>query len=66
MIDLTKPYRLLYSNGEIVNTFDYLEPQTGHTYPAYNISSAEFDTLEQMQQFISENGLTEKEDMFNG
>jgi hypothetical protein len=56
MKDLTKPYRVLYSGNEIQNE-DYLGPQTGHTYPAENLESAEFDTLEEMQDFIKENNL---------
>ncbi len=66
MIDLTKPYRLLYYNNEIINVFDYKEPQTGHTYPAFNISYAEFDTYQELIQFIEANQLIEREEIFNG
>lgn len=59
MNKLTKPYRLLYKNGEIVN-FDYKEYQTGCTYPAIDLSAAEFDTFEEMQDFIDKNNLIEK------
>ena len=62
MIDLILPYRLLYQNGQIVNVMEYKDPQTGHTYPAFDIQSAEFDTYDEMIQFISDNNLIEKED----
>ena len=63
MIDLTLLYRLIYKNGLIVNP-DYKVFQTGHTYPAFDLQSKEFNILDEMMQFISDNNLIET-DWFN-
>ena len=59
MQNLTKPYRLLYKDNEIVN-LDYKDYQTGHTYPAFDLSAEEFDTLEELEDFVDKNNLIEK------
>ena len=59
MRDLTKQYRLLYKNGEIVN-YDYNDLQSGHTYPAFDLLAEEFDSFEEMSDFIRRNNLIEK------
>jgi hypothetical protein len=47
MIKLTKKYMVLYEGDSIKNE-DYRETQTGKRYPVAGVSSAEFDTLTEL------------------
>ena len=53
---LTKNYRVLYRNGEIIND-DYLQFQTGVTYPANDVSFAEFDVQKDLINFVDASNL---------
>jgi outer membrane lipoprotein-sorting protein len=56
MIILEKKYRVIFTGNEIV-LGDYLQEQTGKTYPGEGYSYFECDTLEEMTDFIANNNL---------
>ena len=55
-MNLIKKYRLLYKDNQIINQ-DYLNEQTGTTYPAPDVQTFETDLLIELQQFINDNNL---------
>lgn len=57
MKTLTKKYRIIYCNGIISNqVVEY--PEGSVSYIGKDMSSAEFDTLEDTENYIKENDLT--------
>ena len=60
---LTKKFWVLHQSGAILNE-DYREPQNGECNVGAGIDSAEFDTIEDLEKYVMENGLTyTKKDM---
>ena len=53
---LSKKYRLIYTDGQIVNT-DWQEVQTGFTWPGDGLSSFESDNFADVQAMIDSLGL---------
>ena len=53
---LSKKHRLIYTDGQIVNT-DWREVQTGFTWPGAGLSSFESDNFADVQAMIDSLGL---------
>ena len=60
MKTLTKKYWVRYQGNEILNE-DYKDEQTGYCNVGAGIESAEFDTIEELETFVIENGLILKQ-----
>jgi len=56
MADLTKAYRVIYDDNQIVND-DFLEIQSGHTYPALDKQYFETDNKDELLKFVTDNNL---------
>jgi len=64
MTTLTKKYWVRYQGNEILNE-DYKDEQSGFCNVGAGIESAEFDTLEELELFVSENGLILKQSEYD-